>query len=121
MVGHYPRKWLLTRGHLVMSALLFIFAIGIYANAGYFSLFMMAAINAAIQVFLAGVHWVYIPEITNDTQFGFVATIHYSAAVWLSATMEYQMAFMSAGGTFLYFAIVNFLGFLFLSRFVKET
>jgi len=72
-------------------------------------------------VFLAGVHWVYIPEITNDTQFGFVATIHYSAAVWLSATMEYQMAFMSAAGTFLYFAVVNFLGFLFLSRFVKET
>jgi len=48
MVGVYPRKWLLTKGHLAMSVLLFIFAIGIYNNAGYFSLFMMAVINANI-------------------------------------------------------------------------
>jgi len=31
------------------------------------------------------------------------------------------MAFMSAAGTFLYFAGINFCGFLFLSKFVKET
>jgi hypothetical protein len=48
MVGAYPRKWLLTRGHLVMSILLAIFAIGIFSNAGYFSLFMMATINSTI-------------------------------------------------------------------------
>ena len=81
----------------------------------------MAAINATIQIFLAGVHWVYIPEITNDTQFGFAATIHYSTAVWLSATMEYQMKFMSAAGTFLYFAAINFAAFFFMVRYVKET
>jgi len=121
MVGAYPRKWLLTRGFLVMSILLFIFAVGIFSNAGYFSLFMMATINTTIQVFLAGVHWVYIPEITNDTQFGFVTTIHYSAAVLISGTVEYQIEFMTVAGTFMYFAGINFLGFLFLSKYVKET
>ena len=82
---------------------------------------MMATINTTIQVFLAGVHWVYIPEITNDTQFGFVTTIHYSAAVLISGTVEYQIEFMTVAGTFMYFAGINFLGFLFLSKYVKET
>jgi hypothetical protein len=31
------------------------------------------------------------------------------------------MAWMSAAGTFLYFAAINFFGFLILSRYVKET
>jgi len=35
--------------------------------------------------------------------------------------MEYQMAFMTAAGTFLYFAGVNFCGFLFMTKYVKET
>ena len=81
----------------------------------------MCIINLSIQVFLAGVHWVYIPEISNDNQFGLIATVHYSTAVYLSATLEYELEYFSPQGTMFFFAICNLAAFLFCTVLVKET
>ena len=66
-------------------------------------------------------HWVYIPEILSDAQFGAVVTVHYINGIEIVLTTEYMIKYLKPEGTFLFFAVVSILGGFFMMAFVKET
>ena len=70
---------------------------------------------------MAGVHWVYIPEILNDSQFGFVMTVHFANGIEIALVSEYLFQYLGTAGTFFMFSVVNLFGFLFVYFFIKET
>jgi hypothetical protein len=67
------------------------------------------------------IHWIYIPEILTDAQFGPVLTVHYMNGIEISLCTEYMMYYLKPFGTFLFFATVTFVGGIFMVIFVKET
>lgn len=95
-----------------MCVLLTIMALSIQMQWGTFEIVIMCVVNLSIQIFLAGVHWVIIPEITNDAQFGLIATVHYLTAVGLSGTLEYELQYFGPQGTMFYFAWCNLIAFM---------
>ena len=97
------------------------FVFSIEYEQGYLSIITMLLVVVIIQIFLGGTHWVYIPEVLNDAQFGFVLTFHYSNAILISLTLEYMIKYLGVQGTFLYFSFINFLGFCFIWAFLRET
>jgi Na+/H+ antiporter NhaD/arsenite permease-like protein len=74
-----------------------------------------------MQTTMSALHWIYLPEVLNDTQFGFCATIHYSNAIVLSLATEYMIKYLKPQGTFVYFGMVTVAGSLFFKYIVKET
>ena len=70
---------------------------------------------------MAPVHWIYIPEILNDAQFGAVVTTHYLNGIYISLCTEYFIEYLRPEGTFLMFATITTLGGVFMAMFVKET
>lgn len=48
-------------------------------------------------------------------------TFHYCQAVEISASTEYLLFKLRPQGTFLFYSMLNFLGFLFFCAFLKET
>lgn len=70
---------------------------------------------------LDGLHWTYLAEILTDTQFGFVSAFHYFNGVMISLTSEYMFKHLRPYGTFLFYDIVTFIGFIFMIYYLKET
>ena len=68
-----------------------------------------------------GLHWIYIPEILSDTQFGFVASFHYVNGVVISVVSEPMFKYLRPEGTFLFFCAVSSLGFIFMYFHLLET
>ena len=62
----------------------------------------MSMFQVAYQITMNAVHWVYVPEILSDQQWGFVATIHYLNGVELALVSEYMIEYMRPEGTFLF-------------------
>jgi hypothetical protein len=54
-------------------------------------LFWMMVFRSFFQTTIAPTHWVYLPEILSDAQFGFVATFHYINGVELSLVTEFMI------------------------------
>ena len=67
------------------------------------------------------IHWVYLPEILNDQQWGLVSSVHYANGVWVSVITEYMIEYMKPEGTFLFYSIITFFGIFFFVFVVKET
>jgi hypothetical protein len=70
---------------------------------------------------MAGVHWVYLPEVLTDQQIGTVFFFHYMNGVELSIVTEYLIEYIRPHGTILYHAIITFLGLFFVTFVIKET
>ena len=66
-------------------------------------------------------HWVYLPEILTDAQFGFVATFHYCNGVELSLVTEYMIKGWKTQGTFLFYSLFTLSGVFWFYYVVKET
>ena len=73
------------------------------------------------EISMAGVHWVYLPEILTDQQFGVVLTCHYMNGVELSLVTEYMIEYLKPMGLFLWYCATNFLGTFYMIFIVKET
>lgn len=67
------------------------------------------------------VHWVYLPEVTSDAQFGFIVTINYLCSMAVSVLTEYMFEYLRPQGTFIVFALLTALGVPFMNFCVKET
>jgi hypothetical protein len=67
------------------------------------------------------VHWIYLPEVLNDTQFGFIATMHYIGGMEVAIVTEFMVKWWKAEGTFLFLSLITFVGSTFFIFIVKET
>ena len=70
---------------------------------------------------VGAIHWVYIPEICSDIQFGFIATVHYLNGIEVSLVSEWMFKYMTPAGTFLFYFTITFTGFFLMIKYVKET
>jgi len=74
------------------------------------------------QFTLASVAWLYIPEVTNDKNSGFCMTSQFIFTLQIAMTFEYQLkSSMGISGSLYLYAIVSFVGFIFMIFFVKES
>jgi hypothetical protein len=53
------------------------------------TIILLCLFALALQLGIGGVHWVYLPEILNDAQFGWVSTVHYSGGIFVAVSTEY--------------------------------
>ena len=120
-VPKFGRKRLLVVGQITMGTSLLLTSISIYAGAKTFSVLFMLLFLICYQSTMGPTHWIYIPEILTDAQFGFVVTIHYLNGVEIGLSTEYLIEIMAPSGTFLMFAVITLLGGVFMHLFVKET
>ena len=81
----------------------------------------MMIFTCFFQTTMAPCHWVYLPEILTDAQFGFVATFHYCNGVELSLVTEYMIKGWKTEGTFLFYSLFTFSGVFWFYYVVKET
>ena len=70
---------------------------------------------------IGGLLWIYVPEILEDKQLGFVSSFHYLNGVVISIISEPMFKYLRPEGTFMVFSIITFLVFIFILIFVKET
>jgi len=70
---------------------------------------------------MGALHWVYLPEILNDTQFGLIATCHYLNGIEVSVVTEFMLNAWMPQGMYLFYGVVTCLGTAFFVSFVKET
>ena len=66
MCSHFPRKWLLTTGHGLVSITLLLLALTVLLDFETISTFLLIMLIIIIQLFIAGTYWIYIPEVCND-------------------------------------------------------
>jgi len=121
VVYRFPRRWLYLRGQLAVATILGLFALMIYLRKALLAISMIVLFEFACGMSVAGLHWIYIPEILSDTQFGFVASFHYFNGVIVSLISEPMFKYLRPEGTFAFFSICSFFGFIFMYFNVKET
>ncbi len=63
---------------------------------------------------IGGLHWIYIPDILTDVQFGFVASFHYFNGVEIAFASEWMIKYLEPDGLFLFYCIITTLGFVFM-------
>ena len=66
LVNKFQRRHLLIYGQLCMSTALFLAAFFMYYKNGIMSVVFLNMYYVFFQTSMAGVHWVYLPEILTD-------------------------------------------------------
>lgn len=117
----FPRRWLYLRGQLAVATILGLFALMIYLRKAVLAISMIVLFQFACGISIAGLHWIYIPEILSDAQFGFVASFHYFNGVIVSLISEPMFKYLRPEGTFAIFSLCSFCGWIFMFFHVKET
>ena len=82
-----------------------------YFSYAYLAVSCLAFFEIVVGLTVGGIHWIYIPEITTDIQFGFVASVHYLNGVLISVVSESMFKYLRPEGTFLYYTLIS-LAFL---------
>jgi hypothetical protein len=90
-------------------------------DRGYSAIASILAFEVILNATVGPVHWVYLPEVLNDTQFGFIATVHYLNAVEIALTTEWLIKAFTPAGVFVIYTIITSLGFVFMWVFLRET
>ena len=104
-----------------ISIALGLFSLCVYLKLSVLSLVLLLSFWPIMTWTVGGIHWVYLPEICSDVQFGFISTTHYTGGVVISLSTEYMMKKMTPGGTFMCFSLLTFTNFLLMLKFAKET
>ena len=120
-VYRFKRRSLYLVGQAMIAVLLGTFAYSIYQRSATQAIFFMSLCILVTNLTIGGLHWLYIPEITSDVQFGFVATFHYSNGIIIATISEWMFKYMRPEGTFLFHCIMTSLGFIFMYFFLQET
>ena len=121
VVGRFKRKPIFIWGALLISLCLLGAAVSIKLHSGPFCVFFATAINSLYQLSYGTVHWVMLPEILNDQQFGLVCTAHYVNGIIISLDTEFLVKVLGPAGLCFYYATITFLGMFFVISVVKET
>jgi hypothetical protein len=108
-------------GEFLIAVLLGTFSFFSYKGWGQASVICMLVHTIVFQLSFGAAHWVYIPEILTDAQFGLVTTIHYMNGVEISLVSESMFSSWGPSGTFLFYSIISSVGLIFMKLFVKET
>ena len=74
-----------------------------------------------MQITIAPIHWIYLPEVLTDIQYGFVTMIRYLNGIEISLVTEYMVQNIKPEGIFILHAVISIFGFFFIVFFVKET
>ena len=115
------RRTLLMISTILIAVCLIGVSLSMFSQRAYLTLTFAILFEFAYGCFMGPVHWIYIAEILNDAQFGIVTTLHYSVGIFIALTTESMVNEWSPAGTFLFYSIINLLGFLFVFYYVKET
>jgi len=105
-------------GLILCLALLTLF---IKMDKGYAAIACILAYEVVINATIGPVHWVYLPEVLNDSQFGFICTVHYLNAVEIALATEWMIDVFSPAGVFLLYTVITSFGFVFMWFMVRET
>ena len=93
----------------------------IQLGKGYAAIASILAFEIIINSTIASVHWIYLPEVLTDTQFGFVVTFCYLNGMEVAVTTEWLMEAFTPAGVFLLYTVFSSLGFVFMYVFLRET
>ena len=115
------RKQLMMWGVLLVSLSLVLCALSMQLQNGYAAVLFAVAFELSYGMTMGPVHWIYVPEILADMQFGVVTTLHYLNGVEMALTTEFMVDSWGPAGTFFFYGLINFAGFFFIMAFVKET
>lgn len=121
IVKRYSRRMVFLCGQFGIAICLASLTFCIRMNKGYAAVASILAFEVVLNATVGPVHWVYLPEVLNDTQFGFIATVHYLNAVEIALTTEWLIEVFSPAGVFLIYTIITSLGFVFMWVFLQET
>lgn len=121
IIYRFPRRWLYLRGQFAIAIILALLAYCTYARRGYACMVMIVFFELIQANSIGGLHWIYIPEILTDVQFGFVASFHYFNGVEIAFASEWMIKYLEPDGLFLFYCIITSLGFVFMVFFLKET
>ena len=93
----------------------------LYFKNGIASMILMSMFQVTYQTTINPVHWIYLPEVLSDVQWGFVLTVHYLGNVEIALVSEYMFEYWRPEGTFLFYSLITLLGTFFYTYCVKET
>ena len=115
------RRTLFIVGQTVMTLLLYAMTAYAMQQNGIMVLIMVCIFITAFYPTMHAAHWIYLPEILSDQQWGFILMIHYLNGIELSLTTEYMLHYLKPSGTFLFYGIVCTLGIFWFVCVIKET
>jgi len=121
IIYRFPRRWLYLRGQFAVAVTLALLAYFTHTRRGYACMIMIVFFELIQANSIGGLHWIYIPEILTDVQFGFVASFHYFNGVEIAFASEWMIKYLEPDGLFLFYCIITSLGFVFMVFFLKET
>ena len=121
VVSKFKRRDLFLIGQALIAILLGVFSYSIYHRLATQAIVVMGMCIFAVNLTVGGLHWLYMPEITSDVQFGFVATFHYSNGIIIATISEPMFKYLRPEGTFLFHCICSTLGWIFMFFYLKET
>lgn len=121
LAARLSRKTLFLTGQVTMCALLLAMAAFGTMKNGLAVLILVCLFIISFYLTTHSVHWIYLPEILSDQQWGFVSTVHYINGIELSLVTEYMLEYFKPEGTFLFYGIVSFLGIFWFIYVIKET
>lgn len=121
IIYRFPRRWLYLRGQFAVAIILGLLAYFTYARRGYACMVMIVFFELIQANSIGGLHWIYIPEILTDVQFGFVASFHYFNGVEIAFASEWMIKYLEPDGLFLFYCVITSFGFIFMLCFLKET
>ena len=84
-------------------------------------LVFMILLQISLQVLVAPPVWMYLSETLNDSQFGIIATLHYSNGALIATTVEFVSKALKPEGLFALFGFIGLFSSLFKMIFFKET
>ena len=121
VASKFSRKTLFIAGQILMTLCLLTLSFFTYMNNGIVVIIFISLFASFYYITMNAAHWVYVPEILSDQQWGFVATVHYAQGIELSIVSEYMIEYMKPEGTFLFYSFICFLGIFWFVFVVKET
>ena len=108
-------------GQITMAISLGFLSLFLSLDKTELSLTALVFFQLFFQTGIGGVLLIYLPEITQDDQFGFIMTWHYLNGAEISLATESMVTSMGPSGTFLFYCVVTLCGFFAMWAFVKET
>lgn len=121
VVSRFKRITLLMASQISLSIMLLLTALFMQLANGYVTIILMSAFQIMFNITLAPIHWIYLPEVLNDTQMGIVLGTHYMVSLIFSITSEYMIEYMTPQGAFLLFGLMTTGTIFFVWFCMKET
>ena len=120
-VPYFGRRFLYVYGQIALGLTLATISLCI-VNSFYTITIILVLIFEIIYATSVGpVHWIFVPEICNDAQLGFVMTMNYTNGILIGMFSESITDRLGPTGGFAIFATVSLIGAIFIFIFVKET